>query len=283
MDRLKSAIADKVLDISSSSDDSVKFKLEQINRFRDFVNACQSLIVKYPEIESELLRMVNNNDFDTRVASSRVDSIIRLADKDSSASDQQLNNSNESKYSSDTVKEANNQDKELEPTNTTNFEAKNQDNNLINTNYSDQSINTNKTEKLLPEDIDYEEVTDNYKDRQYVDFEEVVTDDKPVTKELPMADEKVTTETSAKQINPESAVDKNSPIRSSISVDNEKEKKTTFVKVLQVLGIILLVVALIFIIRFVVYNWKAILYVLGTALVIGGIVWFIIKKNKKQK
>ena len=48
MDNLRSAIADKVLDISAFNGDDMKAKLEKINRFRDFANACQLLIKKYP-------------------------------------------------------------------------------------------------------------------------------------------------------------------------------------------------------------------------------------------
>lgn len=80
MDKLKSAIADKVLEISSSDRSDMKEKLDKINRFRDFVNACQALIEKYPPIESELIRMVELNDFDAKTASIRVDTIIRLSE-----------------------------------------------------------------------------------------------------------------------------------------------------------------------------------------------------------
>jgi len=37
-------------------------------------------MIKYPAIEDELISMVESGDFDTKVASSRVDTIIRLAD-----------------------------------------------------------------------------------------------------------------------------------------------------------------------------------------------------------
>lgn len=80
MDKLRSAIADKILEVYSSGDSDVKAKLDQINRFRDFTDACQALIEKYPTVEAELLRMIYKNDFDTKVASIRVDTIIRLSD-----------------------------------------------------------------------------------------------------------------------------------------------------------------------------------------------------------
>lgn len=80
MDSLKSAIADKILEVSSLGGSDMKEKLDKINRFRDFVNACQALIDKYPAIGTELLRMINKNDFDTKVASIRVDTIISLSE-----------------------------------------------------------------------------------------------------------------------------------------------------------------------------------------------------------
>lgn len=80
MERLKAILADKILDISSGNGEDVKMKIERIQRFRDFANACQTLMVKYPQIEDELIKMINDGDFDTKVASSRVDSVIRLAD-----------------------------------------------------------------------------------------------------------------------------------------------------------------------------------------------------------
>lgn len=78
MNKLKSVLADKIIEISEVGGDNVKSKLEKVNRFRDFAGACQALMTKYPVIEDELINMVNDDDFDTKIASSRVDSIIRL-------------------------------------------------------------------------------------------------------------------------------------------------------------------------------------------------------------
>lgn len=86
MERLKSILADKILDLSTETgSDEIKAKLDKIHRFRDFANACKTLMVKYPAIEDELIEMVNNGDFDTKIASSRVDRVVRLSE-DSSAS-----------------------------------------------------------------------------------------------------------------------------------------------------------------------------------------------------
>lgn len=82
MDRLKALLADRILDLTASNNDDVRMKLDKIQRFRDFANACQSLMIKYPQIEEELIKMVKDGDFDTKIASSRVDSVIRMADKE---------------------------------------------------------------------------------------------------------------------------------------------------------------------------------------------------------
>jgi len=76
MERLKLAIADKILETTSLEDETMKQNLSRIQRFRDFAEACKSLMVKYPEIEDELLEMVRMDDFDTARASRRVDFII---------------------------------------------------------------------------------------------------------------------------------------------------------------------------------------------------------------
>jgi hypothetical protein len=76
MERLKLAIADKILEATAQEDETMKQNLSRIQRFRDFAEACKSLMVKYPEIEDELVEMVRVNDFDTARASRRVDFII---------------------------------------------------------------------------------------------------------------------------------------------------------------------------------------------------------------
>lgn len=88
MDRLKAILADRILDLTASNNDDVRVKLDKIQRFRDFANACQSLMIKYPQIEEELIKMVKDGDFDTKIASSRVDSVIRMADKKDPIADQ---------------------------------------------------------------------------------------------------------------------------------------------------------------------------------------------------
>lgn len=87
MERLKSILADKILDLSTEAgSDDIKVKLDKIHRFRDFANACKTLMAKYPAIEDELIEMVNDGDFDTKIASSRVDRIVRLSEESSASS-----------------------------------------------------------------------------------------------------------------------------------------------------------------------------------------------------
>lgn len=86
MERIKLAIADKILETTSQDDETMKQNLSRIRRFSDFAEACKSLMVKYPEIEDELLEMVRMNDFDTSRASRRVDFIINKSTLSASSS-----------------------------------------------------------------------------------------------------------------------------------------------------------------------------------------------------
>ena len=76
MEQLKVAIADKILEVTSGNPEEIKYKLGKIQRFSDFAEACKTLMSKYPEIETELMEMVKDNDFDASRASRKVDSII---------------------------------------------------------------------------------------------------------------------------------------------------------------------------------------------------------------
>ncbi len=76
MEQLKIAIADKILEASAADTEAMRNKLRKIQRFSDFSEALKSMMQRYPEIEEELLRMVNDDDFDTAKASRRVDYIL---------------------------------------------------------------------------------------------------------------------------------------------------------------------------------------------------------------
>lgn len=145
MERLKAILADKILDLSSVHSDDVKAKIDRMQRFRDFANACQTLMTKYPQIEDELIKMVNDGDFDTKVASSRVDSVIRLADKEKNQ--EQVN--------------------EVEKLITQESEIANLP---VSEEIADEPV-------FYPEDIDYEEIDNTEDDSKngYVPYEDVKT------------------------------------------------------------------------------------------------------------
>lgn len=214
MDRLKAILADRILDLTSSSSEDVKVKIDKIQRFRDFANACQTLMTKYPQIEEELIKMVNDGDFDTKIASSRVDSVIRMADRS--------------------------------------------------INSEQEEFITSKDENEFPdfpaqtEDIDFEIVDsiDNESEEGYANFEEVK--DKPIVEEVIVETE---TELSDEEL---------------ASV----KRKKTIRMVLQIAGVLIAVALLIVIIKFVMNNWQTILIVLGVALLVLILVWFLKRKRK---
>lgn len=232
MDNLKSAIADKILDISSLGGDDVKSKLEKVNRFRDFTNACQSLISRYPAIEIELLRMVESNDFDTKVASARVDTIIRLSEKESTSSVQH----------SIMEKDI---DKLEEITQKVTVEITPQQ--AIESVHEYIPIEAAAKVKLQTEDADYEEIP-VVEDKEYANFEDVV---------------------------PNNSQDNN--VEDAVATVS---KLDTAKKVLLVVGIVAAIIALIFIIEFVITNWETILWVLGIGVVLAAAGWYFFKKRK---
>lgn len=140
MERLKTILADKILDLSSAEGIDVKGKIDKMQRFRDFANACQSLMVKYPQIEDELIKMVNDGDFDTKIASSRVDAAIRMADSKPRAGTEPQQAATE----------------------------------ILEDVLSEQSVIEEDEVVCQPEDVDYEEVVeseDQKVDDSYVSFE----------------------------------------------------------------------------------------------------------------
>ena len=249
MDKLKSAIADKILDLSNSGGDEIRIKLEKINRFRDFTEACRSLIQKYPTIESELMRMVENNDFDTKIASSRVDTIIRLSENNSPSNPIHHNIEKDIHELEDI--------KEQLPTpplseTPTQIEEKEQ---LIKEIVSSIETEKSTSPKYLPEDIDYEEIISIPTiEKEYADFEEVTPDN-----DSPM--DPLNRESSIKEI-------------------ETRDSKENIKKGLLVCSIIAVIIALIFIVKFVINNWETILWIIGGLIVIG-IAGIIIKRNIK--
>lgn len=268
MDKLKSAIADKVLEISSSEENTVKAKLERINRFRDFVNACQVLIRKYPDIEAELIAMVENNDFDTKIASSRVDSIIRLSEntvqnpkshetieKDISRLDEITEQLEEEKLNSETIQSPNSV---IDDSNTDIVK----DAPFIHILQEDPI-------QYQPEDIEYEEIEPLAIEANTPanESQEITEIPAPETMRIPVKDtyREPTIET------PSSIRPQASPIK-----DNAK-------KGLQLVIVIVAIVAIIFIIVFVIRNLEAVLWSVGVGAIVVGIAWFLLKKRKNDE
>lgn len=266
MDKLNAAIADKVLEISSADNNEVRDKLQKINRFRDFVNACQSLIKKYPDIETELLRMIRDNDFDARIASARVDTIIRLSENN------QIKN---------TVTDVEDDIHQLEdivenlPIQN-NVEALIEEKETIDPNIDKQiqSVPKPDTQSYISGSPDREskeskslpeaEPIDEEKESQYVDFEEVSDTDNVNEK---TSDSNIKTATI--------------PINDNLTDLKDNDKASTTKKVLWAVAAIAVVVILYFVIKFIIDNWNTILWILGICAVVALIIWYFLKRKKQ--
>ncbi len=250
MDNLRSAIADKILDLSTSGGDEMRIKLEKINRFRDFADACRSLIQKYPAIESELLRMIENNDFDTKIASSRVDTIIRLSDNNTSSNQTHSNTIQQDITELEEIKD------HLPPPSGSDISQQAEEQEQSVGNIATIPIQEeSEPEQYLPEDIDYEEVKPlaiSDGEKEYVAFEEIVSVNN--------------TSTNAEN-----------PVKEVIESNSNKENVK---KGLLICGVIAVIIALIFIIKFVINNWEIILWIIG-GLIVLGIAGIVIKRNRK--
>jgi hypothetical protein len=240
MERLKAILADKILDLSAGNGEDVKVKIDKIQRFRDFANACKTLMIKYPSIEDELINMVEDGDFDTKVASSRVDTVIRLADK------------------------------AAQPVISTPQIEKNEEPDNPNPDMDDIPMEVYQGEEeqvYQPEDIDYEELDlssgkDSNKD--YVPFEEFTENTEP--------------DTVAGQM-PEYEAGKESNHPASEEDESAAKRKVTIRRVVQGVGAILVIVALVFIVKFVMVHWLAILIIAGVLLVL--VILFFWFKRKR--
>lgn len=239
MERLKAILADKILDLSAGNGEEVKAKIDKIHRFRDFANACKTLMIKYPAIEDELINMIEDGDFDTKVASSRVDTVIRLADK-----------AGQSPISIPKIEE--------------NEEFDNTDLDI-----DDIPMEVYQGEEeptYQPEDIDYEELesstTENGKD-DYVPFEDFTENTEPDT----ITEHILESETEEE--------------RNFLSDEETAAKrKLTIRRVTQGIGAILVIVALIFIVKFVMVHWQTILIIAGVLLVL--VILFFWFKRKRS-
>lgn len=295
MERLKSILADKVLDLSAGSGDEVRIKLDKIQRFRDFANALKSLMIKYPAIEDELITMVEDGDFDTKVASSRVDMVIRLSDSTISQANRQsqLVGNNTESTSEDII---------------INSSVIEEPHNIINPDDIPMEIYTG-------EDAVYEQGYDTINSIDDVDIP-VIENEKLWEKEnsnqvsySAVPDEIDTAQDDYIETTVDNTVDSDYAISANVESDTvtediiktdraepillddednsyytEEEKaakrKVMIRRIVQVTGIVLAVVALIFIVKFVMDYWQTILIVAGVLAVIAIlIVWYKRKRS----
>jgi len=255
MDNLKSAIADKVFEVSSLNETEMRAQLEKISRFRDFANACQVLMNKYPAIETELLRMVENNDFDTKIASTRVDTIIRLSESGALA---------DQAKKADVAKD-------------------------ISTLEDITENVSSDTPGYSPEDGIYKEMEIKmpaYNTNEYIDFEEIKdytgapvlseqAEDAHTDVEEDIEDE-TEEEMDETDITPyrEPVIDQ-SPVK-----PHANQAKDTAKKGVQLVIAIVAIVAIILIIVFVIQNLETVLWGLGVILVLLAIIWMLLKRKK---
>jgi LPXTG-motif cell wall-anchored protein len=237
MERLKAILADKILDLSAGNGEDVKVKIDRIQRFRDFANACKTLMIKYPSIEDELINMVEGGDFDTKVASSRVDTIIRLADKAAQT----------------TISAPRIEENEVPDNSGTNMDD------------IPMEVYQGEEEQVYqPEDIDYEELDPSSGNEGYAPFEEFTENMEPDT---------VTEQILGYEAGKESD--------NLLSEEEElaAKRKLTIRRVTQAIGAVLAIVALIFIVKFVMGHWQMILIIAG-ALLILVILFFWFKRKR---
>lgn len=249
MERLKSILADKVLDLSSGNGEEVKAKIEKIQRFRDFANALKSFMIKYPAIEDELISMVESGDFDTKVASSRVDTIIRLADTERAQA---------GKFPPQIV----------EPTSAENQlpldenEESAVEDSYINPDDIPMEIYEGEEETLVQtEDVDFEEIESISEEveKGYVPFEDVKSEE-----HVDIDGSRESEEDDSLDISEE---------------EKAAKRKQTIRRVLQIVGIILAVIALIFIIKFIMTHWQTVLIVLGIVVALGILIFWLKRKR----
>jgi len=275
MERLKSILADKILDLSANSGDEVKAKIDKIQRFRDFANALKSMMVKYPAIEDELIRMVNDDDFDTKIASSRVDTVIRLADAEA-AHAKEITLSAEGPIIIQNIQEEDITDNNIEAVHREIAEEIINEEVPINPDDIPMEIYEGEEEPVYkPEDISYEEIElkpEEGTEPEYVPFENI-------------NDENTEPDSLMKQILQNEELSGTQPEDEEDTFPNEEElatikRKVNIRRIAQVTGIILGVVALVFIIKFVMVHWKTILIVAGILLVLAILITWLVKRKR---
>ncbi|WP_419033704.1 hypothetical protein [Dysgonomonas gadei] len=289
MERLKAILADKILDISSASGDEVKSKIDKMQRFRDFANACQTLMKRYPAIEDELIKMVENGDFDTKVASSRVDTIIRLTDTEAAQAGRIV-----VPQITEPENTENNPDEILitEEDETADLPEENEGVSQY------ASVDDIPMEIVHTEDIDCEELQSSPEEdtENYVPFEDInpvgETDETGISLEseenyeselYPDSETEPDTITEAiieseqKEVKAETYEEE---IEDGLSEEELAARRKIIIKrVIQVAGLVAIVVALIFIVKFVMLHWQTILIIIGVLAVLA-ILFFWFKRKR---
>lgn len=303
MERLKSILADKVLDLSSESGDIVRAKIDKIQRFRDFANALKSLMVKYPAIEDELITMVEDGDFDTKVASSRVDTIIRLADTETAqvnrvlthaepiqiepVADFFVNPSHGDDKVTEDLRQGNSDENKVEGSGLTDY-INPEDIPMEIYEGVEESLNhSNNTDSenlVEPSDLGEEYVSyTNVDDQSVCIQEEFETDQSEIIGEEELIAASNDTEDHNIYSEPDVVVGAITEDEDSDDYITEEEKaakrKVIIKRIVQVTGIILAVIILIFIIKFVMSHWQMILIVGG--IIIALIILFVWFKRKR--
>ncbi|MDH6307815.1 hypothetical protein M2451_000264 [Dysgonomonas sp. PFB1-18] len=320
MERLKSILADKILDLSAESGDEVKAKIDKMQRFRDFANALKSLMIKYPAIEDELISMVEDGDFDTKVASSRVDTVIRLADIEAAQASRtitpQIEESKEElliEEESEVINlpvveeqqpasvveeiEDNNITGNIEDTEEPVEEPESAVEHSLDTDDIPMEIYQGEEEPVYhPEDVDYEEVpvsAEEEEEKGYVPYENVRDEDIYTTTESEpdeVTESVIHHNLETEDVDSPEAKTEKLELQSQAEEDenlfpSEEElaaakRKITIRRVVQVIGIVAAVVALVFIVKFVMLHWQTILIVVGVVLVLAILIYWLVKRKR---
>lgn len=250
MERLKVAIADRILEISSENPENIKQKLNKIQRFSDFAEACKTLMTKYPEIETELLEMVRDDDFDASRASRRVDSIINR----------------EQKMSDPISGYQGNQIPEVIPI-ITPPPVDSNENDIVET----QEITVfEETIEELEDQLSIEESSVSEEVPVPEDeFEpDAVLEEPPVFEEITEPEKEVIFSTMSEETEED--------------IDGKAKRKKQLTLLWQVLAIAVAIFVVVIVVKFVVDFWKPILIVLASLLAIY-LLWFFLRKSNKNK
>lgn len=289
MERLKSILADKVLDLSSESGDAVKVKIDRIQRFRDFANALKSLMVRYPAIEDELIAMVEDGDFDTKVASSRVDTVIRLADTEAA----QINKVAPIQLDQIQIEESvviSEDEKEPDTFIEEDLRAKTLGSELTEYTSPDdipmEVYRGNKEPLYRQEDIDNEASDDSVEsENEYITYANVEEEDpntEVIEKQSVSYEDSENLKSETDTITEDILESEEENQAEDITLTEEEKaarRKVIIKRVIQVTGIILAVVILIFIIKFVMSHWQAVLVIGGIVIVL--VILFVWLKRKR--